>query len=110
MPERHRIWRHWMSRHGIAFPPCGTPMRRLVTATDELLSVTNLNDFNGPHQTTNLGVGSSNLSGRAISSCSTGIFRIAFSRPFSLQTQSGALRVFAESLCRANFEKDVCIW
>jgi hypothetical protein len=36
--------------------------------TNAFLTVTNLNDFNGPHQTTNLGVGSSNLSGRAISS------------------------------------------
>ena len=33
--------------------------------TDAFLSVTNLNEFNGPPQTTNLGVGSSNLSGRA---------------------------------------------
>jgi hypothetical protein len=30
------------------------------------LTVTNLNDFNGPAQTTNLGVRSSNLFGRAI--------------------------------------------
>jgi hypothetical protein len=35
-------------------------------ATNTQLTVTNLNDFNGPHQTTNLGVRSSNLFGRAI--------------------------------------------
>src|ERR1039458_2347209 len=37
-----------------------------ASATDALLSVTNLNEFNGPHQTTNLGVSGSNPFGRAI--------------------------------------------
>jgi hypothetical protein len=37
-----------------------------IAVTDAHLSVTNLNDFNGPHQTTNLGVSGSNPFGRAI--------------------------------------------
>jgi hypothetical protein len=36
------------------------------SATSGFLTVTDLNDFNGPAQTTNLGVRSSNLFGRAI--------------------------------------------
>ncbi len=37
-----------------------------ISATSGFLTVTDLNDFNGPAQTTNLGVRSSNLFGRAI--------------------------------------------
>jgi hypothetical protein len=37
-----------------------------ISATGGFLTVTGLNDFNGPAQTTNLGVRSSNFFGRAI--------------------------------------------
>ena len=39
-----------------------------ISATGGFLTVTDLNDFNGPAQTTNLGVRSSNLFGRASNS------------------------------------------
>jgi hypothetical protein len=39
---------------------------RPISATSGFLTVTDFNDFNGPTQTTNLGVRSSNLFGRAI--------------------------------------------
>ena len=38
-----------------------------ISTSRGFLTVTDLNDFNGPAQTTNLGVRSSNLFGRAIS-------------------------------------------
>jgi hypothetical protein len=37
-----------------------------ISGSHGFLTVTDLNDFNGPAQTTNLGVRSSNLFGRAI--------------------------------------------
>ena len=41
------------------------PCLELVSELAGILTVTDLNDFNGPAQTTNLGVRSSNLFGRA---------------------------------------------
>ena len=38
----------------------------VISVSNGILTVTDLNDFNGPTQTTNLGVRSSNLFGRAI--------------------------------------------
>jgi hypothetical protein len=42
------------------------PLRYAWQKKDSALTVTDLNDFNGPAQTTNLGGKSSNLFGRAI--------------------------------------------
>src|SRR3977135_521971 len=74
-----------------------------ILASSGFLTVTDLNDFNDPAQTTNLGVRSSNLFGRAKNSVITGLFIPCYSNVTTRVTVSiRVLDLHALPVCGSN--------
>ena len=61
----------------------------VISVSNGILTVTDLNDFNGPTQTTNLGVRSSNLFGRAIQNKTANSYVIEISMVFDRARNRG---------------------